>query len=412
MPGIHHLALHFKRYGFAHRVLYLFASVVFFWALFDGIISYVTPLVITQGGLSETAMGVIYASSSVFGAIFDLLLSRILTNVKFRITIFFMLLASFVQPLLLWQAKSIPLFIVAMAVWGLYYDLSNFGTFDFVGRKMAPAEHVSSFGVIEVFKSLGYLVAPLIAGILVTGLVDIKAFGAAWAFLVLAFACFVVLLMATRTKRQENESGVRLRPVNFIRKIAIWKKVGKKIFPVLFLTALFFIYDAFFWTIGPIYVESLKLKGFLSGSILTAYTLPTLIFGWFMGTIVAKLGKTKAIYLPFILGFLILIGLPFTNSFSAILLIVFVSSTLTTISLTTIRGLYADFIHEVPKEETDIEALGDFSTNIGYVVGPVAAGFLADKAGNAQSFAILGIVGFVLTLILFVFSGGRSFRLD
>lgn len=410
MPGLNHIVFHFKKYGFAHRTLYLFATVLLFLALFDGVISYVTPLAIIQGGFSKTAMGIIYASSSVFGAIFDLALSRVLTNVKFRATFLLMFAVAFILPFLLWQAKGIPLFMIAMAFWGLYYDLSNFGTFDFVGRKMKPEEHISSFGVIEVFKSLGYLIAPVIAGILVVELVDVRAFAASWMFLVISLIFFGILLIILKRERSQYLTEAKLRPVNFIRKIAIWRKVGRKIFPVLFLTALFFVYDAFFWTIGPIYIESLKLKGFLSGSILTVYTLPALIFGWFVGSIVGKLGKKKAVYLPFLFGFLILVVLPFTNSFLVILLIIFISSSLTTISLTTIRGLYTDFIHEVPKEETDIEALGDFSGNIGYVIGPVAAGLLADRAGNAESFAMLGVVGFLLVLILLKFGGDHSFR--
>lgn len=407
MPGVRHFVLHFKKYGASHKILYSFSLLIFFWALFDGLISYVTPLVMTQSGLTETAMGLIYSSSSVFGAIFDLGLSKILQNTNFRRTFLLMFLVCFIQPLLLWQAKGVPLFIVAMATWGLYYDFSNFGTFDFIGRQMKQEEHVSSFGVVEVFRALGYLIAPILAGVLVVDLVDINAYGAAWIFLAFGFVFYLVMLTLLKREKHDYLSEVKLRPVNFIRKIAIWKKIGRKIFPVLFLTALFFIYDAFFWTIGPLYIQGLSEKGLLAGSILTAYTLPALILGWFVGSLVEKMGKRRSMFIPFLAGFLVLILLPFIQSLLLISLIIFVSSFLTSISLTTIRGLYADFIHQVPKEETDIEALGDFSTNIGYVLGPMTAGFLADKVGNAESFAILGVVGFISTLILYRFSGGR-----
>lgn len=411
MPSVHHFALHFKKYGFTHKTLYTFSLIFFFWGLFDGIISYVTPLALTQSGLTTTVMGFIISSSSVFGAIFDLVLSRILLNTNFRRTIFLTLMVSFVQPLLLWQAKTIPLFVIAMATWGLYYDLSNFGMFDFVGRQMKPEEHVSSFGVIEVLRSLGYLLAPIIAGILVVEMVDLKAYAVAWVFLVVALVFYFALLYLLKREKRDFLEEVKLRPVNFLRKIAIWKVIGKKIFPILALTSLFFVYDAFFWTIGPLYIEGLQTHDFLSGSILTAYTLPALLLGWFMGGIVAKFGKNRSIFVAGLLGFLVLIAFPFVNSVLLIVAVVFVSSCLTSISLTTIRGVYADYIQAVPKEETEIEALGDFSTNIGYVIGPVTAGFLADKIGNAQSFAALGIAGSILVLILYKFSGVR-YRLE
>lgn len=404
MPGVHHLVLHFRKYGLKHRVLYSFSVIIFFWALFDGLISYVTPLVMTQNGMSETVMGIIYASSSVFGAIFDLVLSKVLLNTNFRRTFLFMFLLCFIQPLLLWQAKTIPLFVVAMATWGLYYDFSNFGIFDFVGRQIDSNEHVSGLGVIGVFRALGYLIAPILAGILIVDLVNIEAFGAAWLFLVLGFVFYIVMLILLKKENKDYLSEVKLRPVNFIRKIAILKKIGAKIFPVLFLTTLFFIYDAFFWTIGPLYIRNLDFRGPLSGSILTAYTLPALILGWFVGSLVDRFGKRKAMFIPFLLGLLTLIAVPFIESLLLVSIVVFISSMLTTISLITIRSLYTDFIHEVPKKETDIEALGDFSTNVGYVIGPMAAGFLADKVGNAQSFAFLGVFGFIAVVLLYKFS--------
>lgn len=409
MPGIRLFALHFKKYGFSHKILYSFSLLIFFWAIFDALISYITPLIMTQSGLTETAMGLILSSSSVFGAIFDLGLSRVLQNTNFRRIFLFMFLVCFIQPLLLWQAKGIPLFIVAMATWGLYYDFSNFGTFDFVGRQVKEDEHISGFGIIEVFRGLGYLIGPILAGILVVDLVDIKAFGAAWIFLAFGFVFYLVMLLLLKKEKKEYITEIHLKPADFIQKITIWRRIGKKIFPVLFLTSLFFIYDSFFWTIGPLYIEGLSDKGIFSGSILTAYTLPALILGFFVGTLVKKIGKRRSVFIPLLLGFLVLVLLPFVQSVILVSLVIFVSSFLTTISLTTIRGVYADLIHQVPKEETDIEALGDFSTNIGYVLGPMTAGFMADKIGNAYPFAILGVFGFIVTLWLYKFNKSKLF---
>ncbi|HEX8923444.1 MAG TPA: hypothetical protein VF828_01780, partial [Patescibacteria group bacterium] len=47
------------------RLLYLVALLVFFWAFFDGMLSYLVPVLITQRGYSNTQMGFIFAFSSV-----------------------------------------------------------------------------------------------------------------------------------------------------------------------------------------------------------------------------------------------------------------------------------------------------------------------------------------------------------
>jgi cyanate permease len=62
--------------------------------------------------------------------------------------------------------------------------------------------------------------------------------------------------------------------------------------------------------------------------------------------------------------------------------------------------LFTQVIFEKPQKEQEIEALSGLAVNAGYIIGPVSAGFLADKLGNLESFTVLGIVGVVATLLL------------
>ncbi len=55
---------------------------LFFFTLFDGTVSYTAPLAMSQIGLSKTMLGMIIGTSSIFGAIFDFVLSKMLTNTK------------------------------------------------------------------------------------------------------------------------------------------------------------------------------------------------------------------------------------------------------------------------------------------------------------------------------------------
>ena len=70
--------------SFVPPLLYAGGLMIFFWALFDGIVSYISPLLITHGGYSKTALGFLLGSSSVAGALFDYLLSRYLKNPHYR----------------------------------------------------------------------------------------------------------------------------------------------------------------------------------------------------------------------------------------------------------------------------------------------------------------------------------------
>lgn len=400
MKTINHVFVHARRYGMNHRSLYIASLMFFFWTVFDAVASFAIPLLITDAGFSATAMGIILGSSSIAGAVFDFILAKFLQNAHFRRVYLFMFIISFLFVFVLWNATTIPIYLVAMALWGLYFDLIGFGNFDFVGRQTQPEEHVSSFGVLDVFKSLGYLLGPIFAGLLITEIVDFKVFILMLAFLVMAFGLYFVLVYVTKKEKRDYIKTVVYRHKNSALELKKWERVGLSTLPVLLFIILLNIYDSFFWTAGPLYSESFAGVHPLAGFFMAAYSFPPLVVGWFVGNIVAVMGGKKAIFISFLLGSLVLAVLPFVSSFYLVLLIVFLSSSLTTVTAVSVKALLVDRITDKPSEEMEVEALGDFSTNIGYVVGPMVAGVLVDAFGNAWTFSYMGIFGAIISFVL------------
>jgi MFS family permease len=354
--------------------------------------------------MSVGTMGVILGTSSIAGAVFDFLISKFFPSTNFRRVFLIMFAVALVYPLILWQATAMWMFLVAMALWGFYYDLHNFGNFDFVGRNVDPKEHSSSFGVISVFQSLGYMLAPILTGLVIGEVVNWEPFALAWIFLVIGLGFFLVLLRLTRTKQIKKTKEAPAQKINFLGELHLWQSVGKRIFPILILTMFLNIVDAFFWTIGPLYAESFTAFGDFEGVILTAYTLPSLLIGWFVGSFTAKLGKKHAGFLSFAVGsgFLTLLAI-IENPF-LIVATIFVASAAISMAWPAINGIYADYISESPRVEKEIEGVEDFFTNMGYVIGPMLAGFLAEAFGNSNSFALIGAVGIIAGLLLLVFT--------
>jgi MFS family permease len=373
---------------------------LFFWTIFDGIVSYTIPLVVSEEGFTKTILGLIISSSSIAGAFFDFLLSKYLVNTHYRRLYLMMFAVCFIFPFLLWHARIIWVYFLAMAMWGLYYDLNVFGTFDFVGRLSAAAEHSTSFGIIEVFKGLGYLIAPILTGLVIGVAVDWKPFVLMWLFLLLAVLCFGVLLTLTRRQTGVYQESRSIKPVNFLRELSIWRSIGQVVFPVLVLTMFLNILDAFYWTIGPIFSESLQTIKPFNGFFMTAYTLPPLLVGWVIGSVTGKMGKKRSAFLTYLIGSLVLIFLPLFHQPVALLGVVFLSSFFTALAWPSINGAYADYIAEAPKFEKEITGLEDFFANGGYIVGPVIAGILADLVGNSLTFSFIGVMGAVVAIWL------------
>ncbi|MCJ7792695.1 MAG: MFS transporter [Candidatus Marinimicrobia bacterium] len=401
MPNFTHLLVRLKTNQFSHKLLYYCSLLIFFWALFDGIISFVTPLVITEKGLSKTTMGLIYSSSSIFGAIFDFLLSKFLKNTHWRRLFMITFAICFGYPFLLSQANSIYLFVFCMGIWGLYYDIQNFAMFDFLSRKSKPEEHSSSFGVISVFRSLGYLLAPILAGLLIGQLVGANPFWFAFGFLLISFVFYLLLFKSSKKEKSDPSELKSYKPINFLVEFHLWKKIGVILFPVLIFTMFLYIFDAFFWTIGPLYSQDFKQFSGFGGLFMTMYTLPTLLIGWVVGPITSKFGKKRTAFISFMISSVFLLTLFLWKNPFIILTVILISSIIGSIAWPAIKGAYVDYIAESFKYEREIEGLCDFFTNIGYIIGPVMAGFLSDKIGNSGAFSILGVGGIIISFILF-----------
>lgn len=392
-----------QRYQLQHKTVWSLALMLMFVLLFDGIVGYTLPLLLTEKGLSKTEMGLVFSFSSMAGGVFDLVLSRLLKRVDFRRMFLFLFILCLLYPILLWSSKSMAVYLLAMAVWGLYWDFMSFGSYDFVGRHTSKNAHATSFGIIDAFKSAGLLLAPILAGLLVIDRVTSTPYILAVIFLGIGFIFYLVLITNAKKGKYEIFFPVSRRR-SILSELGTWRSLGKALLPVLVFTIYLNIHDAFFWTIGPLISEELVSIQPFGGLFITAYYLPSLVVGWFLGRFTNKYGKKRTAFVSMAAGCLVLV--PFTLISNAFLLlsVVFVASMLSAISWPAIKGAYADYVSEAPKVESDIEGIGDLSTNVGYVIGPALAGFLADTFGNTWVFSVLGITGFVLSIILFKLS--------
>ncbi|HLD31753.1 MAG TPA: MFS transporter [Patescibacteria group bacterium] len=382
--------------------IYVFSFMVFFWTIFDSIMQYVTPLIIEERGFSNSMIGLILGSSSIAGAIFDFLICKIFKNTNFKKTFLVMFVICAIYPLLLWQAKTIWFFIFVMAVWGLYFDLYGFGTFNFIGRYTKKTEHAPSFGLVQTFRALGGILAPFIVGLLIVDQVNQRSVSSGWIFLAMGFIFFTLLIYLIRKNHStETELIQTPRRKNLFIEFHLWRKLGKLMMPVLCLTFYLFFIEAFFWTLAPLYAETTNLGQF-GGMFLAAFSLPALIVGWFVGTLTKRFGKKKTALAGLLVGSLILSFFVYSPNSVVSIFVVFLSSLFISMALPAINAAYADYISEATQVEGEIESLEDFAFNIGYVLGPITAGILADLCGMKGAFSILGIFGAILAIVLLV----------
>jgi MFS family permease len=187
----------------------------------------------------------------------------------------------------------------------------------------------------------------------------------------------------------------------------LWKKIGNKISLPLLITFYLFFIEAFFFTLAPLYADNLEQIKF-GGFFLAAYSLPVLLSGLVVGKIVSKFGKIKTARFCLLIGSTIISTFMLVHNPYISIIIVIAASFFFGISFPSINGIYADLISETPLLEGEIETWEDFSFNIGYILGPITAGFLSDIFSIPAAFSILGIVGIIISVALII---SKQFRI-
>lgn len=402
MPTLRLLADFIKKYKHGKSTLYLLCFVMLFWSLYEGVISYMTPLIISERGISETLMGIIIGSSSIAGALFDFIACRIFKNTYYKRMFLIMFAICLFYPLILFKANTFILYIIAMAIWGVYFDLKNIGNFDFVGRQLKKSEHSEGFGLIQVFQSIGFLIAPILVGFMIAEAFDYKPLVLAWIFLIIAIFFFLIMYYFSPNRRQTENAAPNIKEKGLWLELKTWKKIGRILLPVLILTLMLNFIDAFFWTVGPIFAEGMSEIRKFSGFFMTAYSLPALLVGWLVGSLTRRYGKKRTAFVSLGIGSILLFLIYFLNNPIFIILTIFISSIFISISWPAINGAYADYISESPDYEKEIESLEDFFTNLGYVLGPMIAGFVADRFGNSGAFSFIGLSGSLVAILLII----------
>ena len=402
MPILRLLANYVKNYRSERSTLYVFSLMMLFWAIYEGTISYMTPLIISNNGISESMMGIIIGTSSIAGALFDFLACRIFKSTYYKRIFLIMFAICLIYPLILSQANSFVLYLLAMATWGVYFDLKNIGNFDFVGRHTSKSEHVGSFGIIHIFQSIGFLLAPIFIGFLIADSFNYKPLIMAWIFLVIAILFFIILYLMKDKRSVEPAVKYRERKKTWRGLLLNWGDIGKILFPVLILTMTINFIDSFFWTIGPIFAESLSELAEFSGFFMTAYSLPSLLVGWLVGSLARRYGKKKTAFSSLLIGAIFLSLTYFIDNGLLLIANIFVASFFISMAWPSINGAYADYISETPQYEKEITGLEDFFTNLGYVLGPITAGYIADYFGNNGAFSFLGVTAILVSITLMI----------
>ncbi|HKC05126.1 MAG TPA: MFS transporter [Patescibacteria group bacterium] len=398
--------LSFTRDAVWSKVL-LFCFILFLARLSDGIISFWAPVQIQSVLGSPTVMGLIISFQSVVGFIADLVFPTMLRSARARGLVFWGIMTSgftsfFLVNSIFWPYVAI--FLITMALWGIYYELISFANYQFMGSAVPLNMRSSAWAIAGIFVNLAYFLGPLLAAyLLFKGYVITEA--AVIGFLVAA----LVLLLVTE-KSHENNVSVDLVEINPATELKHWFTLSKHVWPAIVISLLLGAIDSTFWTTGAVWTEQLAKQSFWGGLFLPIYQFPAIVTGFLVARWGIYKGKKILSEKMLIVAGFFLIGLSFSGVVAWQLSMVFLSSIAISISYPLIEGVYSDIVARMGKEKKEMIGLTSSVVNISYVVWPPIAGLITTRVGERMTFGVVGAIT-VVTAIILIFVTPKKLRL-
>ena len=382
-----------------------YGLIVFFIGLADAVMAYSAPVYIESIVKNPAIMGLIIASSSFVGFWADVIIGDIFGHKKYVFFLFWTIFLGIFFPLSLLLLPPIaPIFVVAMAIWGIYFELLEFANFHFIHEHLPHDSYDQSWGLIYVLKTLSYFIGPLIASTLILTSTRFP-FYAALTIFIISFISYLFF----HTKVKHHHDLPRKTKVSILKELSVWMILSKRVWPVWVFTLGIFIVDATYWSVGVLLSEQLRAQNPLGGWLLPAYILPAGIASLMVRKASLPFGKKKAAFISGLLGGLPLIFVGHLNNIGLLLILVTISAFFLSIAVPEILAVSEDYIKRLGKFSNDMVGLERSAVSLAYLIGPIIAGFTAAIIGYQRTFTVIGGVLVVISLIALVFTPRKIF---
>ncbi len=379
---------------------------MFFVFFADMVMSYASPIFIEHKMNSTLLMGLILSSSSVFGLLTDLLLSKQFAHKEYRFFARWLIALALFFPVSLLIMPAQPLtFLFAMAVWGMYFECIGFSQFNFVHTVVNKHQHTAAWGVLETFKAVAAITAPIAATYLLAITMEVTMY-AVIASLMVALVSFFFYRRAFPERPPQNQEVAAPRPVGrgFWQELRIWRTLFVKIWPVYLFFFAFVLLEATLWTVGPLLSETIRQEHPLSGFLLSAYVLPSVVTPSLAVFLSKRFSKKRVAFIAAAVGASILgVGSLYFGHSPWLPVIVFCSALFFSLDYPEIEAVFEDYISRIDGYGNDLIGLQSTASSLAYIVGPVLAGALATWLGlSATIGAVALFFGAVAVVALIV----------
>jgi len=376
-------------------------TLLFIIALGDALMSYTTPIFLEENLNNTLFMGIVFSTSSLVGFIFDIYAGAYLKNKTHN---FFLISTAIVAisfpAILIFLPKHVFFYILAMAMWGIYYEARSFSQFTYIKNWIPKPSYSFAWGAIQNIGSLAYLLGPILASYLLMRTTETPLYFAL-ALFSLGFLC--TLMIMRNLDKSVHHKEVLGDNVSLIKELRVWKVLSGRLWMIWIVWFLLWCVDAAFWSVGILLAENLKEVSTYGWYFIPLYMLPKTFTGSFVPKLSQVSGKKYLTFVTAIVGGVALIFLGIGTNIYTLLLFNFISSAAISLAMTAMSATFEDYISRVGKYGPELIGLEQTASSLGYIIAPIGMAAIATVLTDQLAFAVLGgIITLVSGLALLI----------
>lgn len=382
-----------------------FVVILFLILLADSIISYVFPIVLGNHISSNFEIGLILSLSSVIGIAFDFLIPIVFPRYgwKFQLIVGIILSVTFPLATALGDTYSIIwLFILAVILWGIYYEFIMFAQQSFIVEEERIKKYPHDWSIIELLTDVVEILGPIIgAFLLIRG---IKAYASITMLIEILALVFAILLVILKRNIKATKPESKLKnTVNVLKTLRSWTVISKKVYMVLAMAAIVEIISAAFVSFAGLYGEQLINNPDWNWVLVALTTAPYMIGSFVMMRLNLSHGKKRLSQIAIVVSGIILASLFFfTGKLIPIAIVIFVSNLVVSICWPLDDAIFSDLQKRLGKHDIDLIGLSQASYSIAYIIAPSLMGLLSDNFGYNKAFALIGVISAIAGVIFLI----------
>lgn len=365
-----------------------FVFVIFVMTISDAVMSYITPIFLENHIENEMLLGIVFASSSAVGFLYDIYAGSYLKHKTHK---FFLLSTAAVAILfptfLLIDKGNIIYYLMAMAIWGIYYESKSFSQFNYIKRFVPKQSYPLAWGIIGNLASLAYLIGPIIASTLLVTSLELPLYFSLILF-IFSLVLTIVFINSLNTRKKDNHKNLDREDVR--AEFRVWKILSGKIWIVWIMWFLLWSVDAAFWSVGILLAEKLKETTNIATYLIPLYMLPKTFMGFTVAKLSKDAGKKYLAFVSSIIGGIALIFLGFGKDINTILTFVFIGSAAFSLSITALSATFEDYIQRLGKFGPELIGLEQTASSLGYVISPIVSFSIASVLTDQLVFSVIG----------------------